>query len=162
MHSATVQCCSSYVSDLVQTTATSPCRQGLRSSADTLSCSVPPPFTKLGEQTLSIAGPTAWNSLPFAIRRMSCTRPTAFILRLIAARGELRKVLFLALTVTFLFVYEISREPLNRLRQIHREDVFGPSLGWVWRSRSKVKGQGHQGQKRHFGPFGGLHAVYVK
>jgi len=41
MHSATVQCCSSYVSDLVQTTATSPRRQGLRSSADTLSCSVP-------------------------------------------------------------------------------------------------------------------------
>jgi len=29
------------------------------------------------------------------------------------ARGELRKVLFLALSVTFLFVREISREPLN-------------------------------------------------
>ena len=28
-----------------------------------------------------------------------------------AARGELRKVVFLALSVTFLFVYEISREP---------------------------------------------------
>jgi len=29
------------------------------------------------------------------------------------ARSELREVLFLALSVTFLFVYEISREPLN-------------------------------------------------
>jgi len=25
------------------------------------------------------------------------------------------------------------------LRQIHTEDVFGPSLQWVWRSRSKVR-----------------------
>ena len=25
------------------------------------------------------------------------------------------------------------------LQQIHREDVFGPSLGGVWMSRSKVK-----------------------
>ena len=43
------------------------------------------------------------------------------------------------------------------LRQIHREDTFGPLLGpslrGVWmswskvRSRSKVKGRGHQGQK---------------
>jgi len=36
------------------------------------------------------------------------------------------------------------------LRQIHKEYVFGLSLGRVWRSSSKVKGQGHQGQKRHF------------
>jgi len=31
----------------------------------------------------------------------------------ITARSELRKVLFLAQSVTFLFVYEISREPLD-------------------------------------------------
>jgi len=49
---------------------------------------------------------------------------------LITARSELRKVLFLALSATFLFVYEISREPLN---------------GFV-----KVKGQGHPGQKTTF------------
>ena len=36
------------------------------------------------------------------------------------------------------------------LRHIHTEDACGPSLGRVWRSRSKLKGQGHQGQKRHF------------
>ena len=57
------------------------------------------------------------------------------------ARSELRKVLFLAvflaLSVTFLFVYA-------DLCQIHREGVFGSSLGRVWRST-----------------FGGLHAVYV-
>jgi len=45
------------------------------------------------------------------------------------------------------------------LRQIRTEEVFGPSLGRVWRSRSKVK---RQGQKMaFFGLFGGLRAVYV-
>jgi len=47
------------------------------------------------------------------------------------ARSELRKVLFLALSVTF---YLCLRYPENRktdLRQIYREDVFGPSLGRV-------------------------------
>ena len=33
------------------------------------------------------------------------------------------------------------------LRQIHTEDVFSPSLGPFGMSRSKVKGQDHQGQK---------------
>ena len=50
-------------------------------------------------------------------------------------RSELRKVLFLMPSVCgFLFVYEISREPLNSfvpLCQIHTEDVFGRSLGQV-------------------------------
>ena len=60
--------------------------------------------------------------------------------------------------MTFLFVCEISRAVGQRwtdLRQIHREDVFGPSLGWVWMSGSNVKGQGHQGRKTAFfaGPF---------
>ena len=53
-------------------------------------------------------------------------------LLLITACSELHKVLFLALSVTFLFVFEISWG--NRwmdLRQIHMEDVFGPSLGQV-------------------------------
>jgi len=36
------------------------------------------------------------------------------------------------------------------LHQIHKEDVFGPSPGQIWRSRSKVKGQGHQAQKTAF------------
>ena len=55
-----------------------------------------------------------------------------------------------------LFVYEnlISPEPLNAdLCQIHTEDVFDPSLGIIWSSRSKVKGQDHQRQKRHFSAF---------
>jgi len=36
------------------------------------------------------------------------------------------------------------------LLQIHTEDVFGPLRRQVWRSKSKIKGQGHQGQKQHF------------
>jgi len=39
----------------------------------------------------------------------------------------------------FLFIYEISQELLNGFYHIHREDVFGPSIGQIWRSRSKVK-----------------------
>ena len=56
------------------------------------------------------------------------------------------KILLLALSVTFLFVPQISREPLNG---------FAPnSQGtrvWSFAGMSlnaKVKGQGHQGQKR--------------
>jgi len=37
MHSATVQCCPIYISDIVHTTAASSRRQGLRSSTDTFS-----------------------------------------------------------------------------------------------------------------------------
>jgi len=47
------------------------------------------------------------------------------------ARSELRKVLFLALSVTILFVSEVSREPLNGFAPNSQEDVFGPSLGRV-------------------------------
>jgi len=46
------------------------------------------------------------------------------------------------------------------LRPIHMEDVFGPSLKQVWRSRSKVKGQGHQRQKKEF--FSALSAACVR
>jgi len=73
-----------------------------------------------------------------------------------------RKVLFLApLVCGFLFVYEISLEPLNG---------FAPNSGgrrvWSLTLRSlkvKVEGQGQsQGQRAaFFGPFGGLCAVYV-
>jgi len=66
------------------------------------------------------------------------------------ARSELRKVLFLALSVIFVCLVCLWIKYLeNRwtdLRQIHREDVFHPSLGWVWMSKSKVKGHGHQQQ----------------
>jgi len=45
------------------------------------------------------------------------------------------------------------REPLNGFGR----HVW--SLAWT---SLKVKGQGYQGQKRHFfGPFGGLRVVYV-
>jgi len=55
-------------------------------------------------------------------------------------RSELRKVLFLAPPV---FVFCLCMKYLgNRwtdLRQIHMKDMFGSSLGWVLRSRSRSK-----------------------
>jgi len=44
-----------------------------------------------------------------------------------------------------LFVYEISLEPLNGLRQIRTEDVFRPSS-----DNFEGQGQGQQGQKTAF------------
>jgi len=59
--------------------------------------------------------------------------------------GELRKVLLLALSVT-LFVYEISLEPLNGFAP----NSQGRRVLSLARTSLKVRGQGHQGQKRHF------------
>jgi len=58
---------------------------------------------------------------------------------------------FLVPCVTFVCVYEISRESLNGFAPNSQEYVFGPSLGRVWRSRSKVKDQRSRspGAKRH-------------
>ena len=74
---------------------------------------------------------------------------------------ELQIVLFLAPSVYgFSFVYEISPEPLNGFAPNSRG-----TRAWSLTHTSlkvKVKGQGHQGQKlAFFGPFGGVHAVFV-
>jgi len=75
---------------------------------------------------------------------------------------ELRKVLFLAPSVcVFLFVYEISRESLNGFGQIHTENVFislivfhhNGSVHTTFPRSDEFEGQGHHGQKRHFGPL---------
>jgi len=58
--------------------------------------------------------------------------------------SELRKVLFLMLSVTFVCVWNVEN-CCTDLCQIHREDVC-PSLRRVWISWSEVKGQGYQGQ----------------
>jgi len=81
------------------------------------------------------------------------------------ARSQLRKVLFLALTVTFLFAYEISLEPLNGFAPYsHGRRVWSlarTSLNVKAKGQS-LKGQGHERQKTAFlGPFGGLRVVYV-
>jgi len=58
------------------------------------------------------------------------------------ARSELRGVLFWRrqfVVFKFLFVYEISREPLNRFAPNSHGRRIGPSLGRVWRSTSNVK-----------------------
>jgi len=70
MHSISVQCCLSYISDIVQTTAASSRRQGLRSSTNTFSYTVPPTVTKFSERTFSVAGPSVWNSPPTDIRHI--------------------------------------------------------------------------------------------
>jgi len=65
---------------------------------------------------------------------------------------ELRKVLFLAPSVCrFLFVYDISREPLNGFAP----NSQGTRVWSLARTSLKVnvKGQGHQGQKRQFWHF---------
>ena len=66
---------------------------------------------------------------------------TVIIFRaVISARSQLHKVLFLALSVTFLFVYEISREPLNGFAPYSQGRLSRTSL------KVKVKGQGRQRQ----------------
>jgi len=72
----------------------------------------------------------------------------------ITGRSELRKILFfLALSVTFLFVYEMSRKQLNGFAPNSQGTCFIPSsdefecqLG----QRSKVK---VTREKQHFRPF---------
>ena len=57
----------------------------------------------------------------------------------------------------FLFVYEISREPLNGFAPNSQERrVWSLALTSL---KVKVKGQGHHGQKRHFSAFW---AAYVQ
>ena len=72
---------------------------------------------------------------------------------LVTARSELRKVLFLAPSVCgFLFVYEISREPLNGFAP----NSHGRRFWQLARAslKVKVKGQDHEGQKTaFFGPL---------
>ena len=51
-----------------------------------------------------------------------------------------RYCFFGAVSLWFLlFVYEISRGRWKDLSQTHTKDMFGPSLGRVWRRKSKVK-----------------------
>ena len=77
-------------------------------------------------------------------------RPIRVIeLLVITARSELRKVLFLAPSVcSFLFVYEIFREPLDGYApNSHGRRVW--SLAQI-SLKVRAKGQCHQGQKRYF------------
>ena len=76
--------------------------------------------------------------------------------RFIIARSELHKVLFWR-SVTFCLCMKYLGNRWTDLRQIHMEDVFGPSLG-------KFEGQGHQGQKRHFSVLSAacVQIIYVR
>ena len=74
-------------------------------------------------------------------------------------RSVLRKVLFL----TFLFVYEISREPLNRFtpNSQGRRTVYGNSHGRIFGQGQKSNVKVTRDKNGILGPFGGLRAVYV-
>ena len=80
--------------------------------------------------------------------------------KVITARSELRKVLFLTPSVSFLFVYEMSRKPLNGfVPNSHGRRVW--SL-----AHKKFEGQGQRSRSPEtktafFGPFCDLHAVCV-
>ena len=70
--------------------------------------------------------------------------PVCFVCTLFTACSELCKFLFLALSVTFLFVYEISLELLNGFAPNSHEKRV-----WLWSlARTSlnvnIKGQGHQ------------------
>lgn len=67
MYSACHQHCPAYISNMVQSVATSTHRQGLRSSTCPTYV-VPRTRTKLGERAFSVSGPVAWNALPANIR----------------------------------------------------------------------------------------------
>ena len=63
MYFACHQHCPAYISNVVQSVATSTHRQGLRSSTCPTYV-VPKTRTKLGERAFSVSGPVAWNALP--------------------------------------------------------------------------------------------------
>jgi len=88
-----------------------------------------------------------------------CTRQPNLALVYIA-RSELRKVLFFAPSVcVFCLCTKYLGNCWTDLRQIHLEEVFGPSIGRVWRSGSKVKVS--RDKNGIFRPFGGLREVCV-
>ena len=73
------------------------------------------------------------------------------------ARSELRKVLFLALSVTFLFVNQLSREPLNGFAQNSQgRRVWSHSDEFESQSQKSNVKVTRDKKKRHFGPFGVL------
>jgi len=74
-------------------------------------------FTLLNCVHLTLS-PIWLNKLGFAMI-LESTRSYCRCTAIFTSRGELRKVLFLALSVTFLFVCEISREPLNGFAPKH-------------------------------------------
>jgi len=70
MHSASVQCYGSYVSDIVETTAASSWQQGLRSSMDTFIYSSTD-FHQVRRTGVLVAGLSVWNILPADILRIT-------------------------------------------------------------------------------------------
>ena len=64
-------------------------------------------------------------------RHYVCEVSNSVLIGVVTARSELRKVLLLALSVAFCLCMKCLWNCLTDLRQIHTEDVFGPSLGKI-------------------------------
>jgi len=110
-------------------------------------CLVPHSDEVKGRRSRSPGTKTAFFS-PFGDLHAVCVWYNIFSCLMITTYSELHKVLFRALSVTFLFVYEISRELLNGFalnsQGRHVWSLARTSLN------VNVKGQGHKGQKWHF------------
>ena len=68
MHGIHNSQCPAYLSDVVQSIATTSTREGLRSAATT-NYATPRLRTRFGERAFSHAGPAAWNQLPETVRQ---------------------------------------------------------------------------------------------
>jgi len=94
--------------------------------------------------------PPVYTTDTFNLNSSTAKPKLLWLLWYFTARSELRKVLFLTPSVCVLLC-EISWEPLNGFApNSQRRRVWSVA----WKSlKVKVKGQDHQGQKRHFQPF---------
>jgi len=104
-------------------------------------CAVVVAFSALTVSVSLFAVWTYCSSTARSMARLHCRH-------VITACRELWKVLFLVRSVTVLFVYEISREPLNGFVP----NSQGRRIWSLVRMTLKVevKGQGLEGHKRHF------------
>jgi len=91
-----------------------------------------------------------WHQVNYVL---TFTKLATYSASVVTARSELRKVLLFG-AVTFLFVYEISREPLNGFRPNSLEKRAW-SLAWS-SMNAKVKGQRSRSsgtENRFFGGY---------
>jgi len=92
-------------------------------------------------------------SAPVVVLRLPLHLYSLLVLAFITTRNELQKVQFLAQSVCGVCLC------MNYLGELL--SGFAANVWSLIRMSLKVNGQGHQGQNGIFGPFGGLHVVYV-
>jgi len=124
------------------------------------------PIPCSGDETAAVRPLSNYLSTCCCCYHLQCFKLYVAVVAIFTARSELQRFCFWRRqSVGFLFVHEISREPLNgfapnshRIRVLRTWSLARTSL------KVKVKDQRSRslGQKTAFvGPFGGLRAVYV-